>query len=116
VTTRARAPVGCLLLALVLLTAPLAAVAQPPAHVPRIGYLKGGMGGTGTFEAFQQGLRDLGYVEGQHIVVEYRTVEGRGEHLPALAADLVRLQVAVIVTSGPLGTVPRRCIGCHNGR
>jgi putative ABC transport system substrate-binding protein len=51
--------------------------------------------------AFRQGLRDHGYVEGQNIVIEYRAAEGRAERLPELAADLVRLQVAVIVTSGP---------------
>ena len=101
VTTRARYPVGFLLLALVIFAAPLTAMAQSPAHVPRIGYLKAGMGGTGTFEAFQQGLRDLGWVEGQTIVIEYRSAEGQGERLPELAAEFVRLQVGVIVTSGP---------------
>jgi len=87
--------------ALSIFVAPLAVNAQPPTQVPRIGYLKGGMGNTGTFEAFQQGLRDHGYVEGQNIVIEYRAAEGRGERLPELAADLVRLRVEVIVTSGP---------------
>jgi putative ABC transport system substrate-binding protein len=54
--------------------------------------------------AFRQGLRELGYVEGHNIVVEYRWAEGQLETLPALATALVRLQVAVIVTGGPMVT------------
>jgi putative tryptophan/tyrosine transport system substrate-binding protein len=49
---------------------------------------------------FRQGLRDLGYVEGQNIVIEYRYAEGRAEQLPDLAAELVRLKVDVIVAGG----------------
>src|SRR5262245_14978982 len=52
-------------------------------------------------EAFRQGLRELGYVEGKNIVIEYRSAEGQVDRLPALAAELVRLKVEVIVTSGP---------------
>ena len=51
-------------------------------------------------EAFRQGLRDLGYVEGQNLVIEYRYAEGSAERLPDLAAELVRLQVDVIVAGG----------------
>jgi len=51
--------------------------------------------------AFRQGLRDLGYVEGQNLVIEYRSAEGHAERLPALAAELVQLQVEVIVAPGP---------------
>ena len=51
-------------------------------------------------EAFRQGLRDLGYVEGKNIIIEWRSAEGALDHLPALAAELVRLKVDVIVTGG----------------
>ena len=51
-------------------------------------------------EAFWQGLHDLGYVEGQNLVMEYRYAEGKAERLPALAAELVRLPVDVIVAGG----------------
>jgi putative ABC transport system substrate-binding protein len=52
-------------------------------------------------EAFRQGLRELGYVEGQNIAFESRSAEGKYERLPALAADLVRMNVDVVVTSAP---------------
>ena len=55
-------------------------------------------------EAFRQGLRELGYVEGKNIVIEYRYAEGKLDRLPALAAELVRLKVDVIVTAGPTAT------------
>ena len=55
-------------------------------------------------EAFRQGLRELGYVEGKNIVVEWRSAEGKPDRLPALAAELVRLKVDVIVTGGPTAT------------
>jgi putative tryptophan/tyrosine transport system substrate-binding protein len=91
-------------LALTLLVAPLAADAQPPTKVHRIGRLSVGGGpsaGHGpSMKAFQQGLRDLGYLEGQNIVIENRFAEGREERLPDLAAELVRLQVEVIVALG----------------
>ncbi len=90
-------------LALSLLAAPIAAEAQAPAKVPRIGFLGAvwPTDDTDRLEAFRQGLRELGYVEGQNIVIEYRFGEGRPERLPALAAELVRLKVDVIVTGGP---------------
>jgi putative tryptophan/tyrosine transport system substrate-binding protein len=55
-------------------------------------------------DAFRQGLRDLGYVEGKNIVIESRSAEGKSERVPALAAELVRLKVDVIVTAGPQAT------------
>ena len=82
------------------------ATAQQPKKVPRIGYL--GANSFSAFsariEAFQQGLRDLGYVEGKTIVIEWRSAEGKLDSLPALAAELVRLKVDVIVSAGPLST------------
>jgi putative tryptophan/tyrosine transport system substrate-binding protein len=86
-----------LIVTLALLLAPLAA-AQPPAKVPRTGY----PGDTpGSFsEAFRQSLRDLGYVEGEHLAIEYRWAEGKGARLPEVAAQLVRLPVDVLGTPG----------------
>jgi putative ABC transport system substrate-binding protein len=70
--------------------------------VARIGYLSGSLAaGPHLPEAFRQGLRDLGYVEGHNVVIEYRDAEGKLERLPALAAELVALKVDVIVAGGP---------------
>jgi putative ABC transport system substrate-binding protein len=84
-----------------LLAAPLAAKAQPREKVPRVGYLNPGshsdQGRQRRFEAFRPGLRELGYVEGQNIAIESRWAEGKDDRYPALAADLVRLKVDVIV-------------------
>jgi len=59
-------------------------------------------------EALRQGLRELGYVEGKNIVIEWRSAEGKADLLPALAAELVRLKVDVIVTAGPTSTRPAK--------
>jgi putative ABC transport system substrate-binding protein len=90
------------ILALGALAAPLAAAAQPPPSVPRIGLLTGTSisASARMLEAFRQGLRDVGYIEGQNIAIEYRYAEGKLEQLPDLAAELVRLKVDVIVTAG----------------
>ncbi|HYR72022.1 MAG TPA: ABC transporter substrate-binding protein [Candidatus Acidoferrum sp.] len=81
-----------------LLAAPLAAEAQPVATVPRIGYLAlNPTANPHLHEAFRQGLRDLGYVEGRNVVIESRDAEGKPERLPALAAELVALKVDVLV-------------------
>ena len=74
--------------------------AQQAEKVPRIGILETGSPATPNFEAFRQGLRDLGYVEGQNIILEHRYAEGRFERLPDFAAELVHLKVDVLVTSG----------------
>lgn len=87
------------ILALGLLAAPLGAGAQQPGKVPRVGFLANTRS-PGT-EAFQKGLRELGYVEGQNIIVEWSLAEGRLERLPELAAELVRLKVDVIVAPAP---------------
>ncbi len=89
-------------LALGLLTAPLAPDAQPPATVPRIGLLETGSLAPRAplWEAFRQAMRELGYVEGRNVVFEARGADGKVERLAALAAELVRLKVDVIVTAG----------------
>ena len=81
------------------------AEAQQPKKVPRIGFLTATSASSqaSRLDAFRQGLRELGYVEGKNIVIEYRYAEGL-DRLPALAAELVRLKVAVIVTGGAAGT------------
>ena len=73
-----------------------------PKKIARIGFLTGGAPSSGTprIDAFRQGLHELGYVEGKNIVIEYRHAEGKLGRLPALAAELVRLKVEVIVTGG----------------
>jgi len=89
-----------------LLAAPFAAEAQQAAKVARIGYLATNRAASPhqLNEAFRQGLRDLGYVEGRNVVIEYRDAEGKSERLPALAAELGALKVDVIVTAA--GTLP----------
>jgi putative ABC transport system substrate-binding protein len=85
----------------VVLAAPLAAEAQQAAKVARIGYLAHDLAANPHMqEAFRQGLRDLGYVEGRNVVIEYRSAEGKSERLPALAAELVALKVDVILAGG----------------
>jgi len=82
-----------------LLAAPLAAEAQKAGKVPRIGVLSpDSPGPSPLLEAFRQGLRNLGYVEGQNIAIEYRFAGAKPELLPNLAAELARLKVDVILT------------------
>jgi ABC-type uncharacterized transport system substrate-binding protein len=89
------------ILILSLLVAPRATTAQPPAKGPRIGILRSGVGdSTGLSDAFRQGLRQRGYVEGQTIHLAWRYAEGQVERLPALAAELARLPVDVLVAAG----------------
>jgi putative ABC transport system substrate-binding protein len=84
------------------------AEAQQPTKVPRIGYLSGsGLSVLAArIEAFRQGLRQLGYVEGKNIIIEWRSAEEKFDRLPELAAELVRLKVDVIVSPGPGVTRP----------
>ena len=81
-----------------LVAASLTAEAQAPAKIARIGFIDPGLPDTSLFEAFRQGLRDLGYVEGRNILIEFRTAQGKPERFPPLAAELVALKVDVIVT------------------
>src|SRR4030095_6012456 len=86
-----------------LLAVAITAEAQQPKKVPRIGYLGAASPSANSerIEAFRQGLRELGYVEGKNIVVEYRYTEGKAHRERELAAELARLKVNVIVTTGP---------------
>src|SRR5215831_21124581 len=83
--------------ALILATVHVAG-AQQPGKVSWIGYLTGS--GSSPNQAFVQGLRELGYVEGKNIIIEYRYTEGKEGPLPELAAELVRLKVDITVTAG----------------
>jgi putative ABC transport system substrate-binding protein len=88
---------------------PLAARAQQPATVARIAFL-GAVSASSTvhkqnIDALREGLRDLGYIEGQNLIIEFRWAEGRYELLPALAAELVRLKPDAIITHGTPGTL-----------
>src|SRR5262245_45119356 len=99
-----------ILLVLGLFVAPLAAEAQQSGQVYRIGILAGSSQGIAERlgnEAFQQGLRELGYVEGKNVILEYRYAEGNIALLPELATELVRSKVDVIVaaTTGHAGVL-----------
>ena len=96
--------VPSILIAVVLLAVAAIVEAQQPKKVPRIGYLFASSPSPSAGEGFRQGLAELGYVEGKNIIIEYRFAEVRFDRLPALAAELVRLKVDVIVTGGPPST------------
>jgi putative tryptophan/tyrosine transport system substrate-binding protein len=94
-----------LTLCAMLLALCLPAEAQQPTKIRRIGFLTGSPSVfPGRTEAFRQGLRELGYVEGKNIVIEWRYTEGKLDRYPALAAELVRLKVDIIVSGGPTAT------------
>src|SRR5258706_33757 len=102
---RPRGPKWLWLLAIAFVVAPTGAMAhaQQSGKIPRIGYITGTAlsANSARTEAFRQGLRELGYVQGKSIVIEWRSAEGKADRLAALAADQVRLKVDVIVTGGP---------------
>jgi putative tryptophan/tyrosine transport system substrate-binding protein len=91
---------------LIILAAAFTADAQQPKNITRIGYLATVplSINAARIDAFRQGLRELGYVEGKNVVIELRSADGKLDRLPALAAELVRLKVDVIVTAGPQST------------
>ncbi len=93
--------VRALFLALVMFALPLATAAQPARRVPRLCFLTfdPGTPQSSRFDPFFQGLRDLGYVDGQTISIDYLSAGGRGEQFPALAADCLRLKADVIVVT-----------------
>jgi len=96
-------PAGLALLVILgLFAAPLAAEAQPVGKVPVIGFLESTTPAMGepTREAFRQALQQHGWVEGRNVIIEYRSAEGRTERFPAMAAEMVRLNVNVIVVAG----------------
>lgn len=94
----------CFALCVLLLVLGLPAEAQQPKNVPRVGYVSP-IGDPKTpgpqIEGFRQGLRDLGYIEGKNIVVEYRYTEAKGDRNPSLVAELMQLKVDVLVLPGP---------------
>jgi putative ABC transport system substrate-binding protein len=86
------------------------AQAQQSNRIPRVAYLTAAplSAMTDRIDAFRQGLRELGYVEGKNIVIEWRSPEGNPDRMPTLAAELVRLKVDVIVTAGGAATRPAK--------
>ena len=103
--------------------APLPAYAKQAEKVYRIGYLGGGRGNPALLNPFRQGLRDLGYVEGQNIIIEWRFAQQRNERLPGLAAELVQMHLDVLLgTTDPVvsalkeatTTIPIVAIASHD--
>ena len=92
--------------ALIVTDAPLAADAQPAGKVYRIGMLEAipAARNAANLDALRQGLRELGYVEGRNLIIEYRSADGRAERFPDLAAELVRLRVDLIMARGTPAT------------
>jgi putative ABC transport system substrate-binding protein len=101
-----------LLISLALLAAPLTAEAQPARRVYRVGVLEvvPVASNGANLSAFRQGLKELGYVEGQNLVIEYRSADGRAPRFPELAIELVRLKVDVIVTRGTPATLAAKSV------
>src|SRR5262245_20020050 len=95
-----------ILVAVMLLAGGVIAEAQQPKKVPRIGFLAivSASAISDRIEAFRQGLRELGYVEGKNIVIEWRYAEGKLDRLPRLVVELIRLKVDIIVSAGPQNT------------
>src|SRR5687768_15554981 len=101
-----KATVLLILVAMMLLAVGVTAQAQQPGKVPRIGYLSPVDPATDSrrAEGIRRALRELGYIEGQNIAIEYRYAEGKNDRLPELAAELVRLKVDIIVVAA--GGIP----------
>jgi putative ABC transport system substrate-binding protein len=105
-----KATAPTILFVVILLAVTVKAEAQQSKKVPRIGFLAAVPPSTisDRVEALRQGLRELGYMEGKNIVIEWRYAEGKLDRLSELAAELVRLKVDVIVTAGPTSTRPAK--------
>jgi putative tryptophan/tyrosine transport system substrate-binding protein len=99
-----------LFLSLVILTVASVRIinAQPTAKIPRIGILTDFS--SPQLDALRQGLRDLGYIEGQNLLIEYRYAEGRHERIPQLIAELLGLKIDLILTSGPTTPIAAKII------
>src|SRR6266545_1277622 len=97
-----KARVLSILFVVVLLAVAVMAEAQQPKKVHRIGYLSGidPARESARSEAIRLALRELGYIEGQNIAIEYRYAEGNSDRFPELATDLVRLRIDIIVVAG----------------
>ena len=95
----------CFALCMMLIAVSSSADAQQPTKISRIGYQSASSSGENNEEAFRQGLRELGYVDGQNIVIEWRFAQGKPDQVKLNAADLVRLKVDVIVTGGAADTL-----------
>jgi putative tryptophan/tyrosine transport system substrate-binding protein len=96
------------ILLVVVLLAAVIAEAQQPKKLPRIGFLSVRAGIESREEAFRQGLRELGHIEGQNVVIEWRFAKGKVDRFPEIAAELVRLKVDVIVVGGGSAAVPAK--------
>jgi len=96
----------CLALGALLFALCVSAQAQQSTKIPRIGFLSASSlsANAARTEAFRHGLRELGYVEGKNIVIDWRSAEGKADRLPALATELVRLKVDIIVSASPTAT------------
>jgi putative ABC transport system substrate-binding protein len=105
-----RAAVQSILVVVVLLALGVTTEAQQTGKVPKIGFLLSSSPSTqsSSLEFFRQGLRELGYMEGKNILVEYRYAEGKSDRFPDLAAELVRLKVDVIVVASALSASAAR--------
>jgi putative ABC transport system substrate-binding protein len=101
-----KAGLSSILVATMLLAVAGMAQAQQPAKIPRVGFLAqvSSSAISARLEAFRQGLRELGYVEGKNILIEYRYADGKLDRLKGLAGELVGLKVGIIVTAGPTAT------------
>jgi putative ABC transport system substrate-binding protein len=102
--SEALARASFMVVALALLAVPFIAEAQPAEKVYRIGYVRAETPPPVDIEAFRQGLREHGYVEGKNVVIEYRWADGNEERLRSLVTDLIRLKVDLIVASAPAAT------------
>src|SRR5215510_4767950 len=89
-----------ILVAVVLLALGVTAEAQQPAKVPTIGFMRGGSPTDPEVDAFRQGLRELGYVEGKNIIIDFRNTEGKTDRFAGVAAEMVGVKVDIIVAAG----------------